>query len=157
MQAKKDARILQLAGRNIEVGNFQLIAPNYVNYRALTTSMDYNISDKDQIRGRYIYNKNASIDAGLIGVTLPVFYTTLAIPYHLIALSEYHTFSPTITNEFRVGFNRTGFNFTVPSFKFLPTLDEFPNLTFDDLGGANIGPIQRAAIQLRTSTRRWIT
>ena len=124
----------------IEVGNFQLVAPNYVNYRALTTSMDYNISDRDQIRGRYLYNKNVSIDAGLIGVTLPVFYTTLGIPYHLVSLSEYHTFSPDITNEVRVGFNRTGFNYTTPNLSFLPTLDAFPNLTFDDLGGVNIGP-----------------
>ncbi len=34
-----------------------IVAPNFTNYRALTTSMDYNISDRDQIRGRYIYNK----------------------------------------------------------------------------------------------------
>jgi hypothetical protein len=131
---------ITVGGAPIEVGTFQLVAPNYVNYRALTTSMDYNISSKDQLRGRYLYNKNASIDTGQTGVTLPAFFTTLAIPYHLVSLSEYHTFSPSVTNELRVGFNRTGFNFTVPNTSFLPTLDAFPNLTFDELGGANIGP-----------------
>jgi hypothetical protein len=129
-----------VGGAPIEVGTFQLVAPNYINYRALTTSMDYNISSKDQLRGRYLYNKNASIDTGTIGVTLPAFYTTIAIPYHLISLSEYHTFSPNVTNEIRAGYNRTGFNFTVPTLTLLPTLDAFPNLTFDELGGVNIGP-----------------
>ena len=102
--------------------------------------MDWNISDRDQVRGRYLYNKNSQIDAGLIGVTLPVFYTTIAQPYHLVAFSEYHTFSPSVTNEFRVGFNRFAQDFTVPDLSYLPTLDGFPNLTFDDLGGLNIGP-----------------
>lgn len=129
-----------VGGTPIQVGVFPLAAPNFINYRALTTSMDYNLSEKDQIRGRYLYNKNAQIDAGLIGVTLPVFYTTLNQPYHLVALSEYHTFSPSVTNELRVGFNRFAQDFTVPNLSFLPTLDQFPNLTFDDLGGLNIGP-----------------
>ncbi|MGC2186409.1 MAG: carboxypeptidase regulatory-like domain-containing protein [Terriglobales bacterium] len=129
-----------VSGTPIEVGNFQVVAPNFVNYRALTTSMDYNLSDRDQIRGRYLYNKNASIDFGTPGVTLPIFYTPLTIPYHLVSLSEYHTFSPSVTNELRVGFNRTGFNFIVPNLTFLPTLDAFPNITIDQLGGINIGP-----------------
>ena len=129
-----------VAGAPAQVGVFPLTAGAFTNYPALTTSMDYNISDKDQIRGRYIYNKNTSTDAGLIGVTLPVFYTTVPISYHLVTLSEYHTFSPTISNELRVGFNRTGFVFTTPNLSFLPTLDQFPNLTFDELGGTNIGP-----------------
>jgi hypothetical protein len=129
-----------VSGTPIEVGNFQVVAPNFVNYRALTTSMDYNLSDRDQIRGRYLYNKNASIDFGTPGVTLPIFYTPLTVPYHLVSLSEYHTFSASVTNEVRVGYNRTGFNFIVPNLTFLPTLDAFPNITIDQLGGINIGP-----------------
>ena len=131
---------IDVGGTPVDIGVFPLVAPNYINYKALTTSMDWNISDRDQVRGRYLYNKNSQIDAGLIGVTLPVFYTTIAQPYHLVALSEYHTFSPSITNEFRVGFNRFAQDFTVPDLSYLPTLDGFPNLTFDDLGGLNIGP-----------------
>jgi Carboxypeptidase regulatory-like domain len=131
---------ISVGGTPVDIGVFPLAAPNFINYKALTTSMDWNISDRDQVRGRYLYNKNSQIDAGLIGVTLPVFYTTIAQPYHLVALSEYHTFSPSVTNEFRVGFNRFAQDFTVPNLSFLPTLDQFPNLTFDDLGGTNIGP-----------------
>ncbi len=120
----------------VQVGILPIVAPNYTNYRALTTSMDYNISDRDQLRGRYIYNKLATIDTG---AQLPVFYTPFVQPFHLVNLSEYHTFSPSITNELRAGYNRTGQNFTVPSFSF-PGLDQFPNVTIDDLGQLNVGP-----------------
>lgn len=129
-----------VGGVNVPVGVFPLAAPTFLNNKALTTSMDWNISDKDQIRGRYIYDSLGQLDTGLLGVTLPAFFTTETVPDHLIAISEYHTFSPTISNEFRFGFNRNGFVLTVPGLTFLPTLDQFPNLTFDELGGSNVGP-----------------
>jgi Carboxypeptidase regulatory-like domain len=127
---------VSVGGTPVQVGILPIVAPNYTNYRALTTSMDYNISDRDQLRGRYIYNKLATIDTG---AQLPVFYTPFVQPFHLVNLSEYHTFSPSITNELRVGYHRTGQNFTVPNFSF-PGLDEFPNITVDDLGQLNVGP-----------------
>lgn len=127
-------------GTKAEVGVLQIVSPFFNNTRALTTSMDWNISDKDQIRGRYIYNKNVASDTGLTGVTLPVFYETIPQPFHVVALSEYHQFTPMLANEFRAGYNRWGYNYIVPNKQFLPTLDAFPNLTFDDLGGLNVGP-----------------
>ena len=126
-----------VGGVNIPVGTFPIVGPNFTNYKALTTSMDYNISDRDQIRGRYIYNQNASLD---IGAQLPQFYTPLVQPFHLVTISEYHTFTPAITNEFRVGFNRFAQNFAVNNLTFLPTLDAFPNITINNLGQLNVGP-----------------
>jgi hypothetical protein len=120
----------------IEVGTIPIQAPAWNNTVALTTSMDYDLSDKDQIRGRYVYNKVTLIDNA---ATLPVFYTTEAVPGHLISLAEFHSFSPTVSNEVRLGFFRTGFTLTVGNQKFLPTLDMFPNVTMDDLG-LNVGP-----------------
>jgi hypothetical protein len=128
---------VNVGGTPVEVGVLPILAPFFVNYTALTTSMDYNMSDRDQIRGRYIYNRNASED---ITAQLPQFFTPSTIPFHLVALSEYHTFSPVVTNEIRVGFNRTGFNLTDPGFKFLPTLDKFPNVTITNLGQLDVGP-----------------
>jgi hypothetical protein len=63
-------------------------------------------------------------------------------PFHLVTLAEYHTFSPNIGNEFRVGFNRTALNLTVPGgdLAHFQNLDAFPNLTIDDLNGMNVGP-----------------
>ena len=51
------------AANSIAVGTLPVSAPNYTNFTALTTSMDYNLSASDQIRGRYIYDKNAGLDS----------------------------------------------------------------------------------------------
>jgi|KBSMisStaDraftv2_1062788.scaffolds.fasta_scaffold00217_17 hypothetical protein len=120
----------------IEVGTLPIQAPFWINNSDLTTSMDYNLSEHDQIRGRYVYNKVAQIDNA---ATLPAFFTTIESPAHLVSLGEFHTFSPAISNEFRAGFMRYGFNYTVGNQSFLPTLDMFPNVTMDDLG-LNVGP-----------------
>jgi Carboxypeptidase regulatory-like domain len=121
---------------SIPVGLLPVIAPSYINNLALVTSMDWDISGKDQVRGRYIYNKQKSIDTT---ASLPEFYDNLRTPFHLVTLAEYHTFSPNIGNEFRVGFNRVEANTPVPNLKF-QNLDAFPNLTIVELGGINVGP-----------------
>jgi hypothetical protein len=121
---------------NIPLGNYLVGAPNFSNFDALTTSVDWNLSAKDSIRGRYIYNTLGSEDTN---AALPVFFTTTPFKYDLVALSEYHTFTPNLTNEFRLGYNR--YSNTTPSGNFtFPGLDQFPNLTYDDMGFLNIGP-----------------
>ncbi|HEV2402383.1 MAG TPA: carboxypeptidase regulatory-like domain-containing protein [Candidatus Sulfotelmatobacter sp.] len=123
----------------IPIGVVPIVAPAFQNNRALVTSMDWDVSDKDQVRGRYIYNEIKTIDTSAL---LPVFYTPFLQPYHLVTLAEFHSFTPNIGNEFRVGFNRTGQNYTVPGGALgkFQNLDAFPNLTIDDLGSINVGP-----------------
>ncbi|HKN35832.1 MAG TPA: carboxypeptidase regulatory-like domain-containing protein [Terriglobales bacterium] len=127
---------LSVGGTPIQVGILPVVAPNWQNYKYLTTSMDYNISDKDQLRGRYIYNNAQFIDTA---AALPIFYTPIPYKYHLVALSEYHQFTAMMNNELRLGYNRVANNWGVPDMKF-PGLDAFPNLTIDNLGGINVGP-----------------
>ena len=119
----------------VEVGTIPVQAPNYTNFKYLTTAMDYNISMKDQIRGRYIYNSAVGIDNA---AALPAFFLSVPTKFHLASLAEYHTFNPSVSNELRVAFNR--FDTTDPAgdFKF-PGLDSFPNLIFFDLG-LQLGP-----------------
>ena len=108
----------------------------------LRSECDYNISARDQLRGRYIYNKVDKIDQA---ANLSAFYTIEPFRFHLFTLGEYHTFSPSVINEFRVGFNRY-FN-TLPDGNFAyPGLDAFPNLILLDLGGngLQIGPDSQA-------------
>ena len=126
-----------VSGSDVQIGILPVIAPNYQNLNALTTSMDYVIGSKDRLSGRYIYNKWIAIDNT---PNLPVFYTSLEQPYHLINISEYHTFSPTVSNEFRVGYNRWAYDYTVPNLTFAPNLDQFPNITIDELNNINVGP-----------------
>src|SRR5206468_3251615 len=73
------------------------------------------------------------------GVSLPEFYTGQPFKYHLFALSHYHTFTPALTNEFRIGFNRYENELTSGNFSY-PGLDSFPTFQFYDQGTISIGP-----------------
>ena len=117
-------------------GSYQTSASNFQNQDALVTGMDYTISPKDSFRGRYVYNKIGTED---ISANLPEFWVVRPIKFHLIALSEFHSFTPGLTNEIRVGFNRHEDNIVSGNFAF-PGLDSFPNLTFIDQGAINVGP-----------------
>src|SRR6266481_1691041 len=123
----------------VEVGLIPVQAPNYTNFRYLTTSMDYDLSSKDQIRGRYIYNSQAGIDNIR---ALPAFFLPAPSKYHLVTLAEYHTFNTSISNELRVGFNRYANTTPAGNFAF-QGLDSFPNLQLIDLG-LQIGPDSNA-------------
>jgi hypothetical protein len=129
------------ASTSIPLGNYQATASTPSDFDVLTTSMDYTISSKDSFRGRYIYNRLSSTDNNLNTVPFPVFNTLQPNRWQLIALSEYHTFTPNLTNEFRVGFNRFSNALTAGNFSY-PGLDQFPNLIFFDQGGVstNYGP-----------------
>lgn len=129
-----------VAGVPIEAGILAIAGPNYQNNTALVVSGDYNISDRDQLRSRYVYNKAVQLDHR---ATLPVFYLIQPTSYHLASLSEFHNFSPTLTNELRLGFNRYVNDTPAGDFRF-QGLDAFPNLQFSDLGGLNIGPYSNA-------------
>jgi hypothetical protein len=125
------------AAGSVEVGDISIVPPAFANYENYVQSVDFDISSRDQLRGRFVYNKVDSIDTAS---QLAAFYTPEPTRFYLLNVSEFHTFTPNITNEFRLGFNR--FNNTLPagSFKY-PGLDVFPNITLFDLGGGlNIGP-----------------
>jgi hypothetical protein len=120
----------------IPEGNFSVIAPNYNNFLALTTGANWTISSNDSFRLRYIYNNYSGIDTA---ASLPAFYQPSPQKFHLIALSEYHSFNVNLSNEARLGFNR--YYSITPAGNFSYTgLNVFPNLTLFDMGGINIGP-----------------
>ena len=124
------------ASTNIPLGNYQINAGAPTTFNALTTSLDYTITPKDSLRIRYIYNSQTSTDAS---ANLPVFYTPQPFKWHLFALSEYHSFTPNLTNEFRVGFNRYSNTLTAGNFTY-PGLDSFPTFQFYDQGFISVGP-----------------
>ena len=120
----------------IPTGVLPIAGPNFTNFYTGLGSINYDVSEKDQIRGRFIYNKSSSLD---ISANLPFFWTPLPQKWYLATLSEFHTFSPTLTNEFRLGFNRFSQFYTVPNVNF-PGLDSFPNIVFDNDLGLSLGP-----------------
>jgi len=124
------------SGTTIPTAGLAIVAPSFTNFKFVTASMDWDISTKDQLRGRYIYNSQIGIDNS---ANLPAFFLPQPNKFHLVTLNEYHTFTPTLTNELRLGYNRFAQTFSAGNFTF-PGLDSFPNLVLNDLNFLQIGP-----------------
>jgi carboxypeptidase family protein len=124
-----------VGGQNIEIGLLPVLGPSFNNFRNSASSVDYNISGHDQLRGRFIYNHTVGSDTT---PTLPIFFSFIPATSDVGTLSEYHTFSPTLVNELRIGYNRYKQIIGTGKFTF-PGLDQFPNLTFDELS-LQVGP-----------------
>jgi hypothetical protein len=123
-------------GVTVPEGVLNFAGPNFSNSWVGLGSIDYDPTSKDQVRGRYIYNRFVGIDTS---ANLPAFYQSLPQKFHLIAINEYHTFGPSLQNEFRVGYNRFTNDTPAGNFSF-PGLDQFPNIVISTLHGINIGP-----------------
>ena len=119
----------------IPTGALSFNSPNFNNAYNAVVAIDWNISEKDQVRGRYIYSNSTGID---FNAALPVFFQPSPAVANAGSISEFHNFSATLENELRVSFRRFTNNIGAGAFNF-PGLDAFPNLTFDDLG-LQIGP-----------------
>ena len=122
-------------GIPIEVGQISIPTPNFFNNERGVGSVDYNLSDKDSMRGRFILNRNGAIDNT---ASLPTFFTTVPTNNYLVAFSEYHNFTPNVINELRLGYNRQSTSTPIGNQTF-PGLDQFPNIVLNELG-AQIGP-----------------
>ncbi len=69
-------------GTNVPNGPLSFASPNFDNSYNILGSVDWNVSNKDQVRGRYINNKTTGID---VNAALPVFsrlnrYSTISAP-----------------------------------------------------------------------------
>ncbi len=116
-------------GTSIPIGPLQFASANFSNSYHAIAAADWDISDTDQLRSRYIYDKNSASDTN---ASLPVFYAPEPILNQMLMLSEFHTLSPTMNNEFRVAYSRHNELVPVGDFTF-PGLSAFPNLSFDEL------------------------
>jgi len=121
---------------NVPIGTISFPNPVYTNNYDALVSIDYNMSDKDQLRGRWIYNKQGSI----VAAEVPTFNASQPNNNYMYTLSEFHNFAPTLQNEFRVSFSRNVNALPGTSLTF-PGLDAFPVLTFDDLNSLTFGPV----------------
>jgi hypothetical protein len=120
---------------NIPIGSVGFLGPSYQNTLSTANSFDYNISDKDQLRGRLAWVKFNPIDTA---AQLPTFWDFTPQRFWVATLSEYHNFGTNVNNEFRFGFNRYSQVFPVGNQVF-PGLGTFPNLAFTDLNNVQLG------------------
>ncbi len=125
-------------GQDIPLGVLPISFPQYQNTYSWVASIDYNVSDRDQIRGRYIDQKTTGIDP-LTSPNLPAFSNNRSTTSKLFNTSWFHTFSPSITNEMRAGYNRYNDNIPVGDYAY-PGLDVFPNITIEDDLFLQLGP-----------------
>lgn len=121
---------------NIPIGSISFPNPVYSNSYNALVSIDYNMSEKDQIRGRWIYNNNSSIATAEV----PAFNASTPNNNYMLTLSEFHNFTPTLQNEFRLSYSRNVNTLPGTSLKY-PGLDAFPVITLDDLNSTTFGPV----------------
>jgi hypothetical protein len=77
--------------------------------------LDFEISSKDRLHGYYVVQKDLRQEptqGGVVPANLPGFGDTRDGFRQLLTVSEDHTFSPSLTNTVRLGFNRIHLIFT---------------------------------------------
>ena len=136
------------SAKPFEIGLLGISSPAFTNNEAGIGSVDFNISDKDSLRARFILNRQGSIDTA---ASLPVFYQTVPTNAYIATMTEFHTFSPTLTNEFRLGYNRYSNVLSAGNYKW-PGLDQFPRPTLRYERSARPPTATRAAGAFRIST-----
>ena len=120
----------------IPVGQISSALPNYQNSEFGVGSVDYNISDRDSLRGRFILNRVGTVDNSGFPA---VFFGVQPTNSYLATLSEYHTFTPSLLNELRLGYNRYNQDYPLFGGQSFPGLDQFPNINVFELN-AGYGP-----------------
>jgi Carboxypeptidase regulatory-like domain len=76
----------------------------------LQIRIDHKVSEKSQISGRYLFaDQNDPIGGADLG--LPGFTTSQKNRYQNFLFSETHVFTPTLTNELRLAYNRIALSF----------------------------------------------
>lgn len=113
-----------VGGQQIPVGILNNGAKQWQNQFIGAGSLDWNISNSDQLRGRYVHNL---IDANNDGATLAAFYTPRTDRALMASVAEYHNFASGMVNELRLGYTRYHQTLGGNSASF-PGLSAFPNI-----------------------------
>lgn len=98
----------------VEFGNITRFVPSFSNDREMTGRADYQISDKDHVFGRYVYQKNNTTVAA--GVVPSGAWVDVPGIDQQIGLDWVRTFTSTFTNQLRSSYSRANFGFQGGSF-----------------------------------------
>jgi hypothetical protein len=77
-----------------------------VNVDQYTADVSYNLSNRDRLHGYYAVQRSESTDPNRNGTTIPGFGIVQPALRQIFTLNETHTFSQSVLNELRLGFNR---------------------------------------------------
>lgn len=116
---------LRPEGPNVQFGNAVYAYPLQVTGRQTLNRVDHHFSDSDLMSFRYGYDNRINPTAI---ANFPGFFTSETQRYHNAVFTETHIFSPSLTNELRIPFNRITFEYpndaadpraqTMPTFNF---------------------------------------
>jgi hypothetical protein len=121
----------------IEVGALTPAAPNFFTQHDFQTNGDINLRNH-RISLRFAYDR---FRAPLVSAfPLPVFTGGQQFDAKSATISDVYSISPTIVNEFRAGYRRSQLAFAVPNIAPPASLDVYPNLIIEQLGGLELGP-----------------
>lgn len=116
-------------GQPIPVGPVTLNSPQSQKDYNFTANIDHTLTENDQLHGRFNFDRN---HAGVPGA-LPQFGGVFRGQSELFSLTELHTFSATLVNEFRFGVSRSNQRLLFPSF------DGLAEISVRELG-LTVGP-----------------
>jgi hypothetical protein len=131
-----------VAGVEAPAGALPFVAPSYDNGYTGVGSVDWNISNRDQARGRFIERHSAGLDPET-AAGLPAFNQARNTTAMAVSASEFHSFTPQWTNELRLAYNRFADRIPAGDQRF-PGLDTFPTITIQEDLNTSIGPFSQA-------------
>ena len=118
-------------GRTVPVGAVSLFIPNFNTNYQWQGNVDQNVGDHDQLHYRFFWSRYRAPN---MGAPLPKFNGDNYNNNRLLAITDVHSFSPTLLNEFRYSYRRNNAGWSVPA-----AYKDFPNVEVDELS-LNIGP-----------------
>jgi hypothetical protein len=96
---------------DVQIGTFIRTVPSKLRNFQPLVKVDHRFNDNDSLSVRYAYDQTVDPLGG--GTNFEGFDTSSKSRYQNIALTETHVFNPTMTNEFRLPYNRITFDFPV--------------------------------------------
>ena len=95
---------------NIQFGTFTGTYPSIFKDRQIIGRIDHTIDDNDQFTARYVYGNRLQPSGALVNFVNGFEVANINATQNLL-LQEIHTFSPSLTNDLRVGYGRITFDF----------------------------------------------
>jgi hypothetical protein len=89
-----------------DTGNYNFAGQQVVNENFVTVRADQKLSDKDSLFGTYSFDNSPLTQPDALGNVLQ----QAVAKRQIVALEENHTFSPSVLNSFRLGYNRAHTN-----------------------------------------------
>ncbi len=124
---------LGLGRPDVQFGTGTISYPNKTKEDTPTIRIDHRISDNDLLSGRFLFDNQAITTAS---VSFNGFNTSQHNRYQNAQVAETHVFSPAVTNEIRVVYNRITLNFPVDSANALG--NTLPNYAIAGVAGFGI-------------------